>query len=300
MRDWYQDEQVSAKSLFLAFKDQLHAQICPINALLLSFVASCWLTCSLNSSLAAFLGDTKFPQIIMLASKGERILRYQDLYRNYSRLGLSWPKDRLFAIDGLQGRLLEAFDTEGGFGIFDDGLEGGHLRRSLLWHRGNDVPPDPGLLRITFPDHSGGASAVPSWSWMAYTGGIDYLQLEFNGVDWVELRSPWARDDWEKHSTAMPPQPGGYVALGGKARTFDVAQAKEEEWGLIYDRSEEISNVQCVVLGVTRERVQHGLKRNYVLLITPADTDAKNWRRVGVGYMPGKCILGPGSPVTII
>jgi hypothetical protein len=29
---------------------------------------------------------------------------------------------------------------------------------------------------------------------MTYTGGIDYLELEFNGVEWEELGSPWTRD----------------------------------------------------------------------------------------------------------
>jgi len=236
----------------------------------------------------------------MSASKGERILRYQDLYRNYSRLGLTWPKDRPVAIDGLQSRLLDAFDTEGNFGIFDEGPQGGHLRRSLLWHRGNDVPHDPGLVPITFSDHSGSASAVPSWSWMAYSGGIDYLKLEFNGVEWMELKSPWTRVSWGNSPSVMPGQPGGVIALGGKARTFDVGKVDEGEICLIYDKTESLLAVECVVLGIKQEGLFPAARRNYVLLVAPTPADGKTWRRVGVGYLPGSCISETWSSVVIV
>jgi len=238
----------------------------------------------------------------MSASKGERIVRYQNLYRKYSRLRLTKAEDRPFAIDGLQSRLLKAFDTEGVFGIFDDGPKGGHLRRSLLWHRGDDVPSKPGLVRITFPTHRGGATAVPSWSWMAYSSGIDYLELEFNGVDWMELRSPWTRADWGGSQSVMPRQPGGVIALGGTARDFDVVEAKEGGSRIIYDRPGEAEKlaVWCVVLGIKRERVVHGARRNYVLLVAPANAEGKTWLRVGAGYLPGRCISGTGSPIVIL
>jgi hypothetical protein len=96
----------------------------------------------------------------MSASAGEKILRYQDLYEKYSRLGLTKDYDRPIAIDGLQSRLLRAFDTEGGSGIFDEGpVLRGHLRRSLLWHRSADVDR---LYQIEFPLTR--TTAVPSWS----------------------------------------------------------------------------------------------------------------------------------------
>uniref|UniRef100_A0A8H7N4G9 Heterokaryon incompatibility domain-containing protein n=1 Tax=Bionectria ochroleuca TaxID=29856 RepID=A0A8H7N4G9_BIOOC len=54
----------------------------------------------MTNETASFLGDPDFPQIIMSADKGERILLYQDLYTKYSRLGLSRPTDRAVAIGG--------------------------------------------------------------------------------------------------------------------------------------------------------------------------------------------------------
>lgn len=106
------------------------------------------LTSYFVSKSAKLLGDPNFPQILNPAPQGERILRYQELYQMYSRLGLTMAYDRPTAIDGLQQRLLRTMTVQGGFGVFDEGETKGTLRRSLLWHRGNDTP---NLTRISFP-----------------------------------------------------------------------------------------------------------------------------------------------------
>jgi len=240
----------------------------------------------------------------MSATKGERILRYQDLYKRYSRLGLTAASDRLYAINGLQSRLLKAFDTEGGFGIFDEGPDPkrGHLRRSLLWHRGDDVAR---MDRITFPART--SVAVPSWSWMAYTGGINYLDLDFTQVHrWMDLRSPWTRHSWRHAPTSepMPPLPGGALALGGVAQDFDLAsivEAAKEEDNLIFDRPEEVhtAGLKCVVLGAKEGHVPRGARRCFVLVIAPADQLGKTWFRVGVGYLPERYVRSEKTDVVI-
>jgi hypothetical protein len=245
-----------------------------------------------QSSLAAFLGDSNFPQMIMSASKGERILRYQDLYKRYSRLALSKDFDRPYALDGLQARLLAAFETNGGFGIFD----GAHLRRSLLWSRGEGVNT---MARIAFPaDRS---MAVPSWSWMAYTGGIDYLHLEFNEVVWMDLKSPWAGDARVPGSRPMSNEPTGIAVLGAMAQVFDLSKAGAGEDRLIYDRPEaaEAAGLKCVVLGVKIERKAHDARRSFVLIVAPTRDKDEVYTRVGVGYLPGKCIAPAGVPIGI-
>ena len=238
----------------------------------------------------------------MNASKGERIVRYQFLYHTYSRLQLSRPSDRPFAINGLQSRLLKAFGTEGDFGVFDEGPLGGHLRRSLLWHRGDDVPPVPGLVRLTSLIYDGVPTQIPSWSWMAYSGGIDYLKPEFDGVDWMELRSPWTRHSWGTTPMVMQKQSGGLMTLGGEVKEFDVEKAEGRDFRIIYDSSVGVvkSKVKCIVLGVKRSREPSEARENYVLFVMPIDTIEKTWRRVGAGYLPGSCIFGLGSPVVVI
>src|SRR5438477_11418672 len=114
-----------------------------------------------NSRKASFLGDSDFPRSVDSFVKGMKIDLYQDLYERFSNLQLSFPEDRPVAIKGLETRLIRTFGTTGGFGIFDI-----YLHRCLLWQRSGDT-----LRRI--PSFRGGQ--VPSWSWMAYTGGIRYL-----------------------------------------------------------------------------------------------------------------------------
>lgn len=114
---------------------------------------------------------------------------YQELYAEYSRRGLSHDEDRPRAILGLESRLRTGFGTDGGHGILYHRQKVGLLQRSLLWRRGVDVTS---LTPIKFPPDR---EAAPSWSWMAYKGGIDYLKVEGGTLDWktTELRSPWSR-----------------------------------------------------------------------------------------------------------
>ncbi|GAW14723.1 hypothetical protein ANO14919_041260 [Xylariales sp. No.14919] len=103
------------------------------------------------------------------------------LFQQYSSLLFTNPTDRPIAVSGIQRRLLEAFGTRGGYGVFDEDVKTGQLgllRRSLLWHRAVDREGNSRLSRIEFsaaerPDSA--APVVPSWSWMAYTGEISFL-----------------------------------------------------------------------------------------------------------------------------
>lgn len=252
----------------------------------------------MNNNLAAFLGDPNFPQILIDAPQGERILRYQDLYRAYSRLGLSNPCDRPMAIDGLQRRLLRTMKAQGGFGVFNEGETRGLLRRSLLWHRGSDTAS---LSRIKFPADRV-ILAVPSWSWMAYTGGIDYLKLDFGGFEWEDIRSPWSRSADNVPRTEIR---GGNIALTVMAREYDPNAAVQGEGLLILDTpgGSEQPKTMCVVLGIQKGTRPREDKIHYLLIVTPTtalDRDgSKLYERVGAGYLPGRCIALSGSMVNI-
>lgn len=233
--------------------------------------------------------------MILSASKGEHIVRYQNLYAQYSRLGLSRPSDRPYAIDGLQRRLLRAFrTTEGGFGLFDEGpVLPGHLRRSLLWRRGDDVER---LEPIEFP----GTSAPPlSWSWMAYTGGIDYFEPVFNKTSWKPLVSPWTRPGWPGAPT-KPLREGGRLTLEGMAERFGLMRAQgADEVLLVFDRPKEAENplLHCVVLGVGI-----GDGRSYVLVVKPMNENEGEftaWTRVGAGYLTASCLEGKQTRIVI-
>ncbi|KAL9105839.1 MAG: hypothetical protein Q9227_009047 [Pyrenula ochraceoflavens] len=198
-----------------------------------------------HNTLASFIGDPNFPEVAIRFSKGEKIRYYQDLYKQYSRLQFTRAADRPIAIAGLEKRLIRNFKTSGGFGVFDDGQS--LLQRSLLWHRGSD---EGTLHRIIFP--ANWLMAVPTWSWMAYKGGIDYLDLEFDGVDWEEeeIRSPWtpsASDYWHTGDQS------GSIGLNAVARHFDFPGLAGQDMQIIYDVPSKsdgsIPHMNCVILG---------------------------------------------------
>lgn len=84
----------------------------------------------------------------------------------------------------LQRRLLDKLAAKGDFGIVDGGETRGTLRQTLLWRRGADTKS---MARIEFPSDR---YVVPSWSWMAHTGGIDYLNVGYGAYDWEDIQPP--------------------------------------------------------------------------------------------------------------
>jgi hypothetical protein len=244
------------------------------------------------------LGDPSFPDILIDATQGEKILRCQELYREYSRLSLSIPFDRPVAIDALQQRLLRTLKVKGGFGMFDEGVTRGLLCRSLLWRRGSDTAS---LSRIDFPPDRI-MPAIPSWSWMAFTGGIDYLQPDFGSVRWEDLQSPW--------STARlrngPYNAGSVLIATLRECDLGSAWADQAESELIFDDPDSPPQftMTCLVLGKHKGSPSAEAQRHYILLVTATlerDGDGKTlYERAGVGYVPGRCISPEGSLASIV
>ncbi|KAI0198028.1 hypothetical protein F4808DRAFT_473132 [Astrocystis sublimbata] len=262
----------------------------------------CETMAKLENEVASFLGDPNFPEVIMRADPGERILRYQDLFKKYSWLGLTEIWDRTMAIDGLQSQILKGLNAEGAYGILDDGSTkagstGGLLRRSLLWRRDNEVKE---MTRIPFPtDHP--IRSVPSWSWMARAGGIDYISPPFGGVDWSKLSSPWSSDFIDGTGDLKPPNDNSIekAALVAEACDYDAAKAVLDGDGeIILDDplGAQQPAAQCVVLGVKKgaKRLEVRDRMHYLLVV--ATTNRKDgsglriYERVGAGYLPGRCI----------
>lgn len=266
MRDFDQIEEVSTATWFSPMAANAHV-----------------------SKAAMLLGDPKFPEILLQSKQREKIERYQGLYRDYSQLGLSQAYDRPAAIEGLQQRLLRTMAVKGGFGILYEDKIQGTLPRSLLWHRGGATPS---LSRIKFPESR---VSVPSWSWMAYTGEIDYLSLDFGKIEWENIESPWSRsEDSEGNNT-----------LAARAQGYNQEATSKSQINLIFDTpaNAEQHKTMCVVLGVQKASIPLGDKRHYVLLVTPTkipeDNGSTVFERVGVGYLPGKCIVTEPLPANI-
>lgn len=263
-----------------------------------------------HSTLASFLGDPAFPKVAIESSRGGKIRLYQDLYSRYSRLGLSHQQDRPIAISGLEKRLIESFGVHGAFGVFDDGKHG-LLRRSLLWCRGSD---EPSLERVDFQEFGRQqtphrAQHPPSWSWMAYKGGIDYLDLPFDRIDWEEhdILSPWSGHQPGARDSGKPGEKNTLPGLSVIPRSFDIEPVQRKDSMLIYDTPSSSvaapSGLKCVILGKMRKSLRPEHERlHYVMLVRPrlsTGTYGKLiYERVGVGYMPG-CLIHVDGPASM-
>ncbi|KAE8454271.1 hypothetical protein EG329_005196 [Mollisiaceae sp. DMI_Dod_QoI] len=262
----------------------------------------------MHNKLASFLGDSNFPKVAIESSHGGKIRLYQDLYMQYSRLAFTRQSDRPVAIAGLEKRLIQSFGVHGGFGVFDDdGL--GMLRRSLLWHRGAG---EKSLQKIEFAP-AGKVPPLPSWSWMAHSGGIDYLDLPFGKIEWEakDIRSPWlpeASGVWYSSDEV------GVVELSAVARDFDKKAVEGiNDAKVIYDvpvaADWDWKRVKCVVLGRLESTgtVDRKLenRRHWIMVVMVTDSRVASGnqicKRVGVGFVPGKLIDldQRGTPVKI-
>ncbi|KAH8647683.1 hypothetical protein BX600DRAFT_518111 [Xylariales sp. PMI_506] len=267
----------------------------------------------MSNDLAAFLGDSNFPTVLMNSSRGGQIKLYQDLYMQYSRLAFSRISDRPIAIAGLEKRLLQSLHIGGAFGVFDDRQS--YLNRSLLWHRGSDFDS---LRPIQFPAdlRAGPLPPVPSWSWMAYEGGIDYLEPPFLEVEWEkqELRAPswppiegWEAEQPEQSSMVAAEEAthggvglfGAVPLLSAVVRDFDVPLAPNKRAvDIIYDQpdrfksgKERSESLKCVVVGKLKKSVREEDRRHYVLIVAPRSGEPGGvYERVGAGYMTASCI----------
>ncbi|KAF4816417.1 hypothetical protein CGCSCA5_v006544 [Colletotrichum siamense] len=242
----------------------------------------------LKSDIAAFLGDPRFPQVAMNFSRGEMIYHTQMFYKQYSRLQFSRIEDRPFAIAGLEKRLIQGFGTHGGYGVFDDGK--GLLHRSLLWHR----PSNGKLAKIHFQAER--EVFVPTWSWMAYEGGIDYLDPPWDQTEWEQrdLRSPWHGDETLQYTTDK----NSSIALDATVRGFDADKAVEPPGTLHFDFPStcggQTKDLRCVILARPKTGTAALDKMCYVLLVAPQISarsgGSRNFERVGAGYMLESCV----------
>ena len=233
------------------------------------------------------MGDSNFPTLIMKAERGEIIVRYQDLYRQYCRLNVSVPSDRAIAMNGLQSRLLKAFNTKGDFGIVGSSR---YFGRSLLWIRHKD---QDSMEHIEFPE---GQHKMPSWSWMAYMGAIDYVNFPFASVKWEHtVEEP----DWEEG-------PGHRACVfRGPSYRFSLRKtAAGLESQLFFERPGEESNetLRCIILGrdiLPSMADDDPRRRCYVLVVVPISEARNAWRRIGAGYVPWRSLSGSEELVVV-
>ncbi|CAN8097963.1 unnamed protein product [Discula destructiva] len=264
----------------------------------------------MDNKLASFLGDPNFPSKLSndFTSRGEKIRLYEDLYRQYTRLEFTCISDRPIAIAGLEKRLIRNLKAHGGFGVFDDGRS--LFQRSLLWQRGREVPALAKILPKDDPSF-----CMPTWSWMAYDGGIDYLDLPLGGVAWCEdaIRSPWASKSGDTWHTGDGKDA---VELKALARSCAVGSSNlgvpvsNDEIVIVYDNPDLVKmdgrDLMYVVVGKSKHKVLPEELDHFVLVVSRVkessrtEHGSKVCERVGVGHMKGKFLASEFSAQAVV
>jgi hypothetical protein len=113
--------------------------------------------------------DPEFPSLHLLSNLNKATFILQSILEDYSKRYLSEPTDRVVALSGLAARVANVLECEELYGIFDL-----YLHRNLLWRRSSLDK----MKRIEYK-----SLEVPSWSWMAYTGGIKFIDVDYGTLE---------------------------------------------------------------------------------------------------------------------
>ncbi|KAK9414556.1 putative Protein kinase domain-containing protein [Seiridium unicorne] len=146
----------------------------------------CETLAQLRNPKSQFLGDCDFPNLGLTYFKNERIDFIQYIHTVYSGLGLTKDTDRSMAIAGLHQRIARTFKGRFDYGVFWKWNE-----RLFLWR----AKVAGSLSRIEYASKQ----SVPSWSWMAYSGVIGYLNLPYGEIDWTgDLENPFTEESTDE------------------------------------------------------------------------------------------------------
>jgi hypothetical protein len=185
------------------------------------------------------------------------------LFENYSKRGLTKDTDRRVAASGLEARIARALGCNSRHGIFQK-----HLHRNLLWQ-----VSDRKTKRIAYDN----SQEVPSWSWMACGGGIEFIEVEFGYVSWVHALA----FDAERDSAVLIADVGKFrdctmECRGDRCIILDISTNNEAGW-IRYDveSGAEGSDNHCVVVGRTEQ--EDATQQYYVLVVVSGGLELEWW-----------------------
>jgi hypothetical protein len=226
-----------------------------------------------------FMLDPSFPQRLLEAGDKRTIEFIQFLSTEYSRRGLTQTTDRCAAISGLEIRIAQAKKCETRFGIFQS-----YLHRSLLWQRTGERNTD----RISYK-----TQIVPSWSWMACSGSIEFMDIGFSNVQWVRslrfnkrYKYRWFNKKWK---SALVTDIGSFQRChceqNGTGYAILDLDGAEGGW-IQYDmETHKRSDAErCVVVGRDLRESDARKWMYYILVVSPTGME-KEYTRVGAGWI---------------
>jgi hypothetical protein len=224
-----------------------------------------------------FLGDHHFPDGALSYFKNERILLIQYLYTRYSELSIKYGTDKPAAIRSLEARLGRTFGSLVAGGVFRRFFE-----RTILWQ----AHFDGSLTQVDYSDAKNGQMAPPSWSCLAYSGEIKFLDIPFGVVSWTgDLKNPLPTADYDD-AAPIP----NITSLDARARKitikkFDILVSVTLDTLEAVDKEFRKGLWRCVTVGRDKTPNARGQTANYVLLIQPVDRSRNIYKRVGAGVL---------------
>jgi hypothetical protein len=229
-----------------------------------------------RDSLKDFKLDPNFPGLLFRSRFEDTLSFLEDLLKDYSKRALSKRTDRAIALSGLAARIGKALDCEEKYGIF-----GLYLYRNLLWQRYNQQTT---MERIEYEPRD-----VPSWSWMAYTGGINFINLDswklklFKNLRFDKKyengKQTLITNVWKFRGCHLKEMEKA-ESVAGCYKIFDSYDAKKG-W-IVYDvkREGNFLSERGVVIGKTGSERQW---EYYMLIVEQRDGKEGEYERVGIG-----------------
>lgn len=223
-----------------------------------------------EGSIKHFKLDPNFPNLLLSSGFQATLTFLEHLLKDYSKRAISEPTDRARALSGLAARIAKSLDCEERYGIF-----GLYLHRNLLWHRDGLKSK---MERIEYE-----SCDVPSWSWMACTGGIDFLNLEFGELDLFENlrlddKQTLTSNVWEFQDCHL--KETEEAELVARREILDSCDANKG-W-IVYDveGGDKFVSERGIVVGRTGSEDQW---EYYMLIVRQRDGKEGEYERVGIG-----------------
>jgi hypothetical protein len=178
----------------------------------------------------------------------------------------------------LEARIARALKCKKRYGTFE-----GFFHRTLLWQSSGEGK----MERIGYKNQD-----VPSWSWMAYNGGVKYVDIPFFSAAWMKT----LQFD-EMRENALVAEIGRFWNCRIKREATQCAildsEGTKTGW-LQYDveGDVDIHLHRCVIVGKR-------LREYYILVIKPR-VMKEEYERVGVGMVHANCVSRERVTVRIV
>ncbi|RYC78669.1 hypothetical protein BFJ63_vAg18458 [Fusarium oxysporum f. sp. narcissi] len=226
-----------------------------------------------------FILDPNFPDRLSQSGYQTTIDFIQFLFKKYSTSGLTFESDRDVAIYSLVERMRRVLRTEVRYGIV-----GCFLVPLLLWKRADE---DQATL-INYGDRT-----VPSWSWMAYPGGIDFISDVTQRLMVLRSADLEFTDNGDTLTVTVRRfkdcrigQDGKQFAIFARS-TFASPRKVGSLW---FDVADRIEFKHCVIVGMDEDHQKEDPWKTYYFLLVREKQGGEGYERLGVGMVEARYV----------